>query len=502
MTGIFTLLFSVSCNNGSGNDLINSVVQVESGLLKGKVNSDGTITAFMGIPYAAPPVGELRWKEPQPPKKWEGVRDADKFCASCMQVRAFSRNPWTSEFMVQDTISEDCLFLNVWTPARSPADKLPVMVYIHGGAFNEGSGSVEVYDGEELARKGIIVITINYRLNVFGFFVHPELTAESPHGSSGNYGLLDQVAALRWVRDNISAFGGDPGRVTIAGQSAGAMSVRSLIVSPLAAGLFHRAITQSGSTMPRSNPMGTANSLAEAEKRGLDFAKSKGVSSLAELRAMPAFDLMAPVQGQPQIRFSTVIDGYFMTGEMMQAFEEGKHNDTPFLTGMNAGETRYSGDRGKDFENLYPSSTAEEKTTVEKVAGQEQSRLNTWLWLKYRSNYSKTNSYEYFFDRAIPWPEHPEFGAFHTAEVPYVFNNMKMIKNHTMEKADTIVADLMSSYWANFVKNGDPNGEGLPRWNAFDSTRYEVMRLGEEPGMIPVAENKERFEFLRKQILR
>lgn len=497
----FVVLFSCK-HKQSVNQIIDPIVKTQYGVLQGQVNTDGNVVAFKGIPYAEPPVGDLRWKDPQPPIAWDGTRDATKFCSSCIQVKAGSRNPWTEEFMVQDSISEDCLFLNIWTPAKTTEDKLPVLVYIHGGAFTEGSGSIDVYDGEELAKKGIIVITINYRLGILGFFVHPELSAESPHKSSGNYGLLDQVAALKWIKENISVFGGDPSRVTIAGQSAGAMSVRSLIASPLAAGLFQGAITESGSTMPRNNPMmtGSANTLSEAEKRGLEFARQKGVSSLAELRAMPALDLIAPVPDQPPVRFSTITDGYFQTDDMLKIFAAGKHNDTPFMTGMNAGETRYGGDREKEFMALYPSTTPEEKAAVEKTAGQEQSRLNTWLWLKYRAKYSKTNGYEYFFDRAIPWPEHPEFGAFHTAEVPYVFNNMKMMKSHTMEKADTIVADVISSYWANFVKTGDPNGPGLPLWAPFDSTKHEVMRLGENPGMIPIAGSEEKFEFLKRQL--
>lgn len=474
------------------------IILTSFGKVEGAHSADGTVMAFKGIPYAAPPVGELRWKEPQSPATWKGVRDATQFCASCMQNRAFSREPWTSEFMVQDSISEDCLFLNIWTPAKTATDKLPVLVYIHGGALSEGSGSVAVYDGEELAKKGIIVITINYRLGVFGFLAHPELTAESTHKASGNFGFLDQVAALKWVQQNIAAFGGDPSRVTIAGQSAGAASVRVLTISPLAKGLFHRAITQSGTTFS-SGPMNT-RSLADAEKQGVEYAGLRGAPNLAALRALPAAELLKTDSKTAAIRFGGVLDGYFQTAEAIKVFADGKQHDTPFMSGMNADETRYNGSRDEEFKALYPSSTKADSTAAEKVAGQEQARLNTWLWLEYRSKTAKTPGYEYFFNRAIPWPERPQFGAFHTAEVPYVFNNMKMVKNHTMEKADTLVADRMSSYWANFVKTGDPNGPGLPRWEPYTPGKREVMQLGEHMGMIPIAASEGRFSFLEKQL--
>ncbi len=493
----FFLFFS-SCKNENKKS-IHEEVQTEYGLISGVYNENSGITSFKGIPFAAPPVGDLRWKEPQPPAPWEGILETKEFCASCMQHLAYSRNPWTKEFMVQDSISEDCLFLNIWTPAETQEEKLPVMVYIHGGGLSEGSGSVAVYDGEELSRKGIIVITINYRLGALGFLAHPELTAESSHNASGNYGFLDQVAALKWVQNNIAAFGGDPSRVTISGQSAGAASVNALILSPLASGLFSGAITQSGTTFS-SGLMG-ARMLSDAEEMGVEFANSKGATSISELRAMSAEDILAVDPNQPGMgRFGGVVDGYFQVNDRNTVFNEGKQNDTPFMSGANADETRYMGSQGDDFKALYPYSTEEEKAAQVKKAGQEQSRLNTYLWMEYRAKTSNTKSYQYFFERAIPWPEHPEFGAFHTAEVPYMFNNMKMVVSHTMEKTDTIVADIMSSYWANFVKTGDPNGAGLPVWEPY-SDKHEVMRIGENMEMMPIAASDEKFEFLKKQLL-
>lgn len=500
LSGAFSLIFLLvlSCALKHEN-IIDPIVNTKYGKVKGAINESGKVVAFKGIPYAAPPVGDLRWREPQPPAAWDGIRDATKFCASCMQNLVYSHlpnGPWTEEFMVQDSISEDCLFLNIWTSARTADDKLPVLFYIHGGALLEGSGSIDVYNGEELARKGIIVITINYRLGALGFLAHPELSAESPHHVSGNYGYLDQVAALKWVRDNIAAFGGDPMRVTIAGQSAGAGSVNALIISHLATGLFNGAITESGTTFTSPRHSMT---LSEGEQQGIEFARSRGASSIAELRAIPAMDIIA--RDTLGFRFGRVNDGYFQTGDAMKIFAEGKQNDTPFMSGMNADETRYSGSTGEEFKALYPSASEGNEEEAVKLAGQEQSRLNTWLWMEYRAKTAKTNAFEYYFDRAIPWPEHPEFGAFHTSEVPYVFNNLKMLRHHPLEKTDTIVADRMSSYWANFVSTGDPNGPGLPEWKPFIENKHEVMELGENMGMIPIAASKERFRFLKQQLL-
>lgn len=494
---ILLLIMTVSCTSEPG--LIDPVVQTESGKVQGIATESATVTVFKGIPYAAPPVGDLRWKEPQPPLPWEGIRDASEFCASCIQNQIYTHlpnGPWSEEFMVQNDISEDCLFLNIWTPAKKQNDNLAVLVYIHGGAYNEGSGAIDVYDGEELAKKGIIVLTINYRLGPFGFLAHPELTAESPNHASGNYGILDQVAALRWIRDNIGAFGGDPSRVTIAGQSAGAGSVRLLIASPLATGLFNGAITESGSSYTGS---GNVTSLSDAEASGLKFSESKGASSLAELRALSADEIMAREPGQPSIRSRPIQDGYLITGDHMSIFAMGKQNDTPFITGINKDETNYRGDRSDDFFSLYPLAPDRDTAEVVKIAAQEQSRLNAYLWLDFRAKTSNTDGYVYFFDRAIPWPEYPEFGAFHTGEVPYVFNNLKML-DRPWTSTDTLLADRMSSYWVNFVINGDPNGDNLPDWKAFDTDYKEVMRLGEQVGMIPVAASEERFDFLKNQL--
>jgi para-nitrobenzyl esterase len=491
----------ISCTGSNQHKLIDATVQIQSGLVKGVVNATSTVVAFKGIPYAAPPIGDLRWKEPQPPASWDSIRDASQFCASCMQNRAFSRLPWSKEFMVQDSISEDCLYLNIWTPAKTLADKLAVLIYFHGGGFNEGSGSVAVYDGTHLAEKGIIVVNANYRLGVLGFMAHPELTAESQHHASGNYGLLDMVAVLKWIKGNIAAFGGDPDRVCISGQSAGAMSVNALIASPLAKGLFQRAITQSGSSL-KGIGSGNLPSLKDAESRGVDFAKGKGVSNLAELRKVAALDIIKPDEKAATtfgMGFGIISDGYFLTDHPINILKAGKQNDTPFMTGINSGETMYMGEKSPAFFNLYPLGAEKDTAAAVKAAGQEQGRIGAYLYLNERAKTAKTNGYAYYFDQAIPWPEHPEFGAFHTGEVPYVFKSFNMLQR-PWTKADTVVADRMASFWANFVKTGDPNAPGLPEWRPFKVDDKSIMRLSADMGMIPVAASDEKYDFLVKEL--
>jgi para-nitrobenzyl esterase len=505
----------ISCSQGkntAGEKINPGKVKVESGWISGITGNGGSVKIFLGVPYAAPPAGDLRWRAPQPPVKWEGVRKSDSFCPACMQVQAHSRPPWTEEFMSQDSLSEDCLFLNIWTPAKTTADSLPVLVYIYGGGFSEGSGSVKVYNGEALAKKGIVAVTINYRLGILGFLAHPELTAESPDHASGNYALLDQVAALKWIRNNITAFGGDPTRVTISGQSAGAMSVNMLITSPLAKGLFHRAIAESGSSLGRM----TMQSLKDAEVAGVRFMESKGAKSIADLRAMTYEQLTAVPEGQTPVRFFfSNVDGYFLTDNPMAVLTKGTQNDVPTITGMNADEGSASPfygktplkeyksqiektyqDKTKEFLALYPFRNDEEAGMVQKESARDQSRVGTWMFAKFRARTAKTPMYIYYFDRAIPWPEHPEFGAFHTGEVPYVFNNLKMLYR-PWETADSLLAEQNSDYWVNFMTTGNPNGDGLPEWAPFDSTKTITQRLGVGIGPIPIAGEKQTEFFIK-----
>jgi para-nitrobenzyl esterase len=494
------LFLACSC---SKTKLLDPTVQTQNGLVKGVVNEDLTVVSFKGVPYAAPPVGDLRWKEPQPVTPWEGVLDAAEFCSSCMQG-SNSRLPWTPEFMNQTKVSEDCLYLNIWTPAKSASDKLGVFVYFHGGGFGEGSGSIAAYNGEGLAKKGIIVVNVNYRLGALGFLAHPELTAESPNHASGNYGLLDMIAALKWVKANIEAFGGDPNRVCISGQSAGAMAVGGLIASPLAKGLFQRAMTQSGSSF-RGMGSGNGTSLSEAETRGVEFAKRKGASSLADLRAISAEDIIKQDETAPPamgMGFGMINDGYFLSDSPQNILQKGEQNDTPFITGGNSGEMGYRGEKSDAFFKLYPLGPDNDTASAVKIAGHESGRLSAYLYLDMRAKTSKTNGYVYFFDQAIPFPGHPEFGAFHTAEAPYVFNSFKMF-DRPWTAGDSLVADMMSSYWVNFVNNGDPNGPGLPEWRPYSAGDKSVMKLNaEEMGMIPVAASEERYNYLYEQLMK
>ncbi|MBN1158372.1 MAG: carboxylesterase family protein [Bacteroidales bacterium] len=501
---ILALLSKTSCTKKQ--KLIDDTVQTKYGLVKGLANESGTVMTFKGIPYATPPVGDLRWREPQTPASWDGVRDASSFCSSCMQFPPMNFGPYTDEFTKLDSLSEDCLFLNIWTPAKTVSDKLAVLVYIHGGGFSGGSGSIVIYDGEELAKNGIIVITINYRVGPLGFLSHPELTAESPNHASGNYGILDQIAALKWVKENIAAFGGDPDRVTIAGQSAGAMSVNVLIASPLAKGLFQRAIAQSGSSYTGTFS-GASLALNQAEIQGVEFAKMRGASSLAELRAMSAEQILGPPPtlfppSGPQ--FGTVIDGYAITDNCLNIFEKGEQNDVPFITGFNSGETsltgEFEGETAKTFFTLYPLGPEGDTVLAKNEAAQEQMRLNAFLWMEQRAKTAKTKGFIYYFDQAIPWPEHPEFGAFHTSEVLYVFRNFKTL-DRPWTATDTMVAERISTYWVNFVNNGDPNGQGLTEWHAFDKNDKSVMRLSKDMGMIPVTASEERYNFLKEILM-
>jgi para-nitrobenzyl esterase len=437
-------------------------VKTDLGRLSGTPPAGG-VTAFLGIPYAAPPVGDLRWRPPQAASPWTGVRNADHFGASCMQNQAGSRLPWTEEFMTQGPISEDCLFLNVWTAAANAGAKQAVMFWIYGGGFGEGSGQVAVYDGAQLAKKGVIVVSVNYRVGPLGFLAHPDLSRESEHHVSGNYGILDQIAALQWVHRNIAAFGGDPSRVTIFGQSAGALSVTALMRSPLAKGLFARAIAQSGPGLLRSNALGANATLADREAAGTRYAEARGAKTLADLRALPAASFFGAgrggVPGPP--------NGPFKEGWVLPDVDP--VDQVPLMVGMVADDIGLG--------NL---------DAAQKPAARERMRLALDQWAADQQKASRT-VFTYYFDRVIPWPAHPEFGAFHTSEVPYVFDTIGKLDRPWLP-VDTKLADQLSSYWSNFAKNGDPNGTELPPWPAYDPAAHVTMELGERVGAMPVGQ--------------
>jgi para-nitrobenzyl esterase len=429
-------------------------VPTESGLIAGSPGTDKTITVYKGVPFAAPPVGDQRWRAPEPPLKWKGVRAAEQFGANCVQTITREKKPWTYEFMAHGEVSEDCLFLNIWTAASRAGEKRPVFVYLHGGANTEGSGSIDSYNGEGLAKKGLVMITVNYRLGVFGFFTHPELTKESDGRAAGNFALMDQMAALRWVKKNIAEFGGDPDRVTVTGQSAGASDIALLLGSPLAKGLFQRAIMESGGAPGN----GGARPLASGEADGVKYAEAKGAHSLAELRALSWQDAFAPVQG---VRFGPVVDGYIV-------LETRAVNDVPTLTGSNADE---NGASPKNSASVNEAARARQRTALA-------------AWAAARAQNSKTAAFLYFYDHVLPGPDSAQYGAFHTSEVPYVLNSLDRCERPFTD-ADRKVADTLSSYWANFAANGDPNGKGLPHWPSVGEKPSSVMEIGDRNEAIP-----------------
>jgi para-nitrobenzyl esterase len=462
-----------------GNPLLKEPLRVKQGLIAGVAGTTQSIAVFKGIPFAAPPVGPARWRAPEPAAGWSGVRKADAFSASCIQSVVTERKPWTYEFMTHGEISEDCLYLNVWTPAASAAARRPVFVYIYGGGNVEGSGAVPVYDGEGLASKGLVVVTFNYRVGVLGFFTHPELSKETSYHASGNYGLLDQIAAVKWVHDNIAAFGGDPSRITIAGQSAGASAVHNLTASPMAKGLFHRAIADSGSSVLTAG----GRTLEDQEADGVRFAEAKGAHSLAELRAISWKEIIAPITPAPTpaLRFTIVTDGYALPLTEKDAFASGKQNDVPTITGLNADEngavphptiTREAFEKqarqrfaemADEFLTLYPASSDEEARAAQNQSSRDQARVSMYLWALNRNRTAKTPAFTYFWTHALPGPDVDQYGAFHTSEVPYVLNTLSR-SDRPFTDVDRKIADTLSSYWASFVTTGDPNGKGLERW--------------------------------------
>jgi para-nitrobenzyl esterase len=487
------------------------VVRTEDGPISGITDSQG-VTSYKGIPFAAPPVGNSRWRAPQPVARWASVRKADHFGNACFQNQDHSRLPWTEPFMEQGPVSEDCLYLNVWTAAKSPSERRPVMVFMYGGGFVEGSGSVAVYDGTQLAKRGAVLVNMNYRVGPLGFLVYPELTKESAHSSSGNYGLLDQIAALQWVHKNIAGFGGDPSRVMIFGQSAGASSVYDLMQSPLAKGLFARAIAESG-RMIFASTGDTQPTLVDREQMGVRWAESKGAHTLSDLRALsPDILFKSADAGGPALSNQPVADGWVLPapGRATPASEVslivgmvaddigispadfGPGQEPSVAAYRDAAKRKYA-EKADEFLKLYPVTSDEAAATMKKEASRDQARVSIDLW---SANQLKLSGkvYTYFFDRAIPWPEHPEFGAFHTSEVPYIFENLELTR-HPIESVDQQVSDAVSSYWMNFAASGDPNGKSLSNWPAYTPDAHKTMELGVKKGPMPEAATPGRMAF-------
>ena len=471
-------------------------LKVEGGLLQG-TPEDG-LTVYRGIPFAAPPIGDLRWSAPQPAAKWNGVRQAAKFGPSCMQ----GRGPSPAD--QGPGMSEDCLYLNVWTPAKSSRDRIPVLVWIYGGGFNAGATSDPNYSGEKLAQKGVVLVSIAYRVGLLGFFAHPELSGESPHRASGNQGLLDMVAGLEWVQKNIAAFGGDPHKVTIFGESAGGIAVSMLCASPLAKGLFHGAISQSGGSFgpprPTTFPGENLRRLPDAERAGEAYAKNAGAAGIANLRKLPA-DKLPAVRGLAW----PIIDGWVIPDDQYKLYEAKRYNDTPILVGYNSDEgasfsppktpedyiaavkARY-GPFAERLLKAYPTDAATVPKTARDLARDAAFGWHTWIWARLQAKAGKSKVFYYYFDQHPEYPaDSPRagYGAPHGAEVRYVFQHLNP-SNPQVAKADLAISDAMATYWTNFAKHGDPNGDGVPAWPVFSDAHPEVMYFAQTPHPGPV----------------
>lgn len=468
-------------------------VQVNEGLVQG-IYENG-LTVYKGIPFAAPPVGDLRWRAPQPPAKWDGVKPAVKFAPAPMQ----GGNPPSGK-------SEDCLYLNIWSPAKSANEKLPVLVWIYGGGFSFGATSEGVYNGEKLAKRGVILVSIAYRVGQLGFLAHPDLSAESPDRVSGNYGILDQIAGLKWIQKNIAAFGGDPYKVTIFGESAGGISVSMLCASPLAKGLFRGAISESGGsfgpTRPTTYPGENMKTLAQAESDGLAYVQKAGATSIADLRKLPADKVPSGFGmggGWP------ITDGYVIPDDQYKLYEAGKYNDVAVLIGYNSDEgLSFSPGRtpeeyaagvqkryGKFVDELlkaYPAGENSVPRSARNLARDAAFGWQTWAWASLQSQTGKSKVYFYYFDQHPERPkDSPQYdhGSPHGQEVAYVFNNLDA-SNPQTSKSDLAISDAMATYWTNFTKYGTPNGNGMPEWPAFSGKNPVLMYFNQTPQIGPV----------------
>ena len=503
--GIFGLVLGASTPSHADS----LTVKTARGKVHGKTINNGKVRAFLGLPYAAPPVGDLRWKPPMQPASWRGTRDVTHYGARCMQGHEFPDMAFQD-----DGPSEDCLYLNVFTPADSnPQSRLPVMFWIHGGGYVGGSASEPRHDGDFLPTKGVVLVTINYRLGVFGFLVTPELAREGS-GAAGNYGLLDMVAALEWVRANIAQFGGDPGNVTIFGESAGSMAVSTLMAAAPARGLFQRAIGESGGALSLGGPHELSRQ--EREQRNEDWLRSIGAGTLAEARALPAERLLAAASKMDTQDFWPVIDGRLLTEPVAVTYAAGKQAHVPLLAGWNrdemsflaAGMTaekwkayaeQHFGNRAAEFLALYPGNTDEEavRSAID-YNSDDFIAFDTWRWIAAQAKTGDAPVYRYHFELPAPPSKfHPGWFAFHSDDIEYVFGTLDTRPGAHWRPEDGKLSDEIMDYWTNFARSGDPNSSGLPEWPRFDSTG-ELLHLDSTitagPGTL-----RSRYEFLLQQ---
>lgn len=538
---LLTLLIPLTANtfaqdkNPAG---VTPVIQLKNGSLNGILSSQSGVRSYKGIPFAQPPVGNLRWKAPQPAKNWKGLLKADHFGPNGMQKPVFGDMGFRSAAM-----SEDCLYLNVWTPAKSATEKLPVLVYFYGGGYVAGDGSEGRYDGEAMATTGVVTLTVNYRLGVFGFLSHPELTKESPHHASGNYGLLDQQAALQWVKDNIAAFGGDPSRVTIAGESAGSISVSAQMASPLSKSLIAGAIGESGAMIePTLAPI----TLKKGEENGLAFAAGVEAKSLADLRAMPAAALLDAASKPGAFNTAATVDGYFLTDLPATIFAKGQQANVPLLAGWNSAEVPYKAllrelsptlanyksklkelypEQADEVFNLYPATTdAEVVEAATALASDRFIVYSTWKWLDLHRKTSNKPVYSYIFSQGkppvtdamkgvvpglaggvkkadgksetastAPMPA----GAPHAFEIEYAMDNLGSNKMYAWTLDDHRVASNMRDFFSNFIKTGNPNGDALPVWEPIELDSAPYMNINADSKQEKET-NRARYLFLDK----
>lgn len=509
-------------------DRLAEPIAVEGGTVSGVPAWGFDVREFRGIPFAAPPVGNLRWKPPQPVVPWHGVKSAQYFAPPCMQQeQPLNGGSWNKHPV---PFSEDCLYLNVWTPANTPTAKLPVVIWFYGGGGTLGYGGDWRYDGSALAKKGVIVVNPNYRVNVFGWLAHPELTAESPNHASGNYGALDQVAAIKWVKNNIAAFGGDPDKITIWGQSGGSRSVNWLVASPLAKGLFRAAIAQSHTVF------GRMSTLKDAEKNGVEWAKATGKTSLADLRALSSQQVFDAFRQRGAGLNGTIVDGWFLPTDVYTIFKEGRQNDVALITGAtndeggaiaSAGDDEAGGGGGRGggrgapestepvapgargggrggapdtlvaykawaertlganaaaFLKLYPATTDAQAKVAYHDANRDANFSGHRLWATLQSATGTQPTYMYLFSQVPPFPASngnapiSYRGAVHFADMVYAFNTLRNW-DYPWTAADRRVAESMTTYWTNFVKTMNPNGGGLTTWHAYNPKNELMLNI-------------------------
>jgi para-nitrobenzyl esterase len=487
-------------------------VKTEQGKVHGKTINGGKVKAFLGLPYAAPPVGDLRWKAPQPPLPWKAERDATLFGAHCVQGHI-----WDDITFQDNAESEDCLFLNVYAPAAAKVSgKLPVMFWIHGGGYKAGGGSEPRHNGDFLPLHGVVLVTINYRLSAFGFLATSDLAKEA-NGAAGNYGLLDMVAALQWVKANIASFGGDPGNVTIFGESVGASAVVALMAAPAARGLFHKAIGESVGAL--ESGLLSQDSLEDRERHDAAWVASLGVKSLAELRALSAEKILAAANVSGALRFSPVVDGRLLTEPIAATYAAGRQAQVPLLAGWNRDENTslatdmtpekwraYAAEnfkaRAAEFLSLYPGKTDQQAwRSAADYGGDAFVAFHTWRWIEAQTNAGESPTWRYHLElAALPSKYHTDVAVFHSDDIEYVFGTLDTRPGETIRPEDRRLSEQMMGYWTNFAKTGDPNGPGLPVWPRYGptySTDYSLIHLDSAIISGPDA-LRPRYEFLLK----